>query len=199
MGLVIVPRVPRCAILLCANRSNLPGTTGMGRTGDSPYKKISGAQGPRNSTKAGPGANQKPSVGMLKAIIEAAESGITQTPSTHLNPTENSNTAMVTRASGRSQSKLKGKTHPTVVPTSTWERGSFIQEGTVEFLNDKPTAIIRKASSIHNFEFNLIRHPANFITYLTGLLIQFTLLLFQITAPGPMQWEMHERTHLGML
>lgn len=55
----------------------------------------------------------------------------------------------------------------------------------MEYLNDKPTAIIRKASSIHNFEFNLIRHPANFITYLTGLLIQFTLLLFQITALGP--------------
>lgn len=69
----------------------------------------------------------------------------------------------------------------------------------MEFLNDKPTAIIRKASSIHNFEFNLIRHPANFITYLTGLLIQFTLLLFQRTAPGPVWWEMHQRTHLGML
>lgn len=55
----------------------------------------------------------------------------------------------------------------------------------MEYLNDKPTAIIRKASSIHNFEFNLIRHPANFITYLTGLLIQFTLLLFQITTLGP--------------
>lgn len=55
----------------------------------------------------------------------------------------------------------------------------------MEYLNDKPTAIIRKASSIHNFEFNLIRHPANFITYLTGLLIQFMLLLFQITALGP--------------
>lgn len=55
----------------------------------------------------------------------------------------------------------------------------------MENLNDKPTAIIRKASSIRNFEFNLIRHPANFITYLTGLLIQFMLLLFQITAPGP--------------
>lgn len=55
----------------------------------------------------------------------------------------------------------------------------------MEYLNDKPTAIIRKASSIHNSEFNLIRHPANFITYLTGLLIQFMLLLFQITALGP--------------
>lgn len=92
---------------------------------------------------------------------------------------------MATRASGRSQSKLKCETHPSVAPTFTWERGSFSQEGSVELLNDKPTAIIRKASSIHNFEFNLIRHPANFITYLTGLLIQFTLLLFQRTAPGP--------------
>lgn len=55
----------------------------------------------------------------------------------------------------------------------------------MENLSDKPTAIIRKASSIRNFEFNLIRHPANFITYLTGLLIQFMLLLFQITAPSP--------------
>lgn len=80
---------------------------------------------------------------------------------------------------------MKCKTHPSVVPTFSWERGSFSREGSVEFLNDKPTAIIRKASSIHNFEFNLIRHPANFITYLTGLLIQFTLLLFQITALGP--------------
>ena len=55
----------------------------------------------------------------------------------------------------------------------------------MEYLNDKPTAIIRKASSIHNFELNLIRHPANFITYLTGLLIQFMLLLFQITTLDP--------------
>lgn len=54
----------------------------------------------------------------------------------------------------------------------------------MQHLSDKPAAIIRKASSIHNFEFNLIRHPANFITYLTGLLIQFTFLLFQITAAG---------------
>lgn len=45
MGYIIVPRVTRCAILLHGN--NLPGTTGMGRTGDSPNKEISGAQGPK--------------------------------------------------------------------------------------------------------------------------------------------------------
>jgi len=64
----------------------------------------------------------------------------------------------------------------------------------VEYLNDKPTAIIRKASSIHNFEFNLIRHPANFITYLTGLLIQFMFLQPQLTAPGPPRWEAQLRS-----
>lgn len=194
-----MPRLTRRAILLCGNKSNSPGTTTMGRTEDSPYEEISGAQGPRKQHQGWSRSKSETLCRNVKTITYAAEAVITQTPSTHLSKAENSKTAMVTRASGRSQSKLKCKTHPSVVPTFTWERGSFIQEGSVEFLNDKPTAIIRKASSIHNFEFNLIRHPANFITYLTGLLIQFTLLLFQITAPGPMRWETHGRTHLGML
>lgn len=76
--------------------------------------------------------------------------------------------------------------HPSLVPRYSSEKGEpSYQESSVEHLNDKPTAVISKAPSIHNFEFNLIRHPANFITYLTGLLIQFTLQLLQITALGP--------------
>lgn len=92
---------------------------GTGRTGDSPYE-LSVAQGLRKkhqgwSRRAG--AKQKCFVGRgKKPNIEAAETEITQTPSTHLSKSENSNTATVTRASGRSQSKLKREMHPSVVP-----------------------------------------------------------------------------------
>lgn len=46
---------PELPDVLCGNRSNLPGSTGMRRTGDSPNKEISG----ETSIKAALGANQK--------------------------------------------------------------------------------------------------------------------------------------------